>query len=154
MDSTSQEDADRHQARADVKLKFGVSAAVGAFCGAASSLTLDLADTASRQECANATSICTGTAPFGGLLGAAFLLIGACWIGFAFAGLRPLWAYVPGGVLLFVIVMDKYLGYVNGGRLHPAWRFAAVEGVCFMVLPLIHRIRHGGSGRGGQRARE
>jgi hypothetical protein len=146
MDSASWKSADRQRALADIVRQFGISAAVGAFFGWMISLIVDQAATASQQECANTSSLCFGTAPFEGLLGATLLLIAACWIGFALAGLRPLWAYVPGGLLLFVIVADEYLKNVHGGRLHPAGEFAAVAGACFLVLPLIHRLRRGGSG--------
>jgi hypothetical protein len=57
-----------------------------------------------------------------------------CWAGFALAGIGPAAVAVPAAVVLFLLTAVLYLRAVPGGRLTPAWAFAAVSAVALGLL--------------------
>lgn len=81
------------------------AAITGGVIGVALSRTYIWANTASGKQCTGATGVCVGNAPLVGLgIGIAIVLAG-CYGGFAIAGIRPLWIYVPAGVVLTIGVI-------------------------------------------------
>lgn len=66
-----------------------------------------------------------------------------CVAGFAIAGLRPLWVFVPLGVVLSGITSGEYLTHVHGGRLRPLWEFAFVMALAFALLALAGELWRG-----------
>lgn len=120
---------------------FVISAAAGALAAFAVSAIVDWAAAESDRECANATGLCWGTAPYVGLAGGFCLVLALCWIGFALAGLRPLIGYVLGGILLFVVMTMFFLTEIHGGRLHPGTGYAGLMAAAFLIFPANDRFR-------------
>jgi len=98
------------------------------------SLNLDWTSAASRSQCAGSTGVCFGLALPEGLVFGVLVVLGAIWFGFAVIGIRPLLRTVPAGLLAEFLVIVSYLHVVAGGRLHPAWLFAVLNGALFALL--------------------
>jgi hypothetical protein len=107
---------------------------LGAAIGWAVSLDLDWSAAAGQRECVGQSGLCIGIAAPAGLLAGLVTVVAACWIGFAAAGVRPLYVTVPAGVVAVLLSVVVYSGSVAGGRLHPGWLFALVNGAVFAVL--------------------
>lgn len=118
---------------------FAISAATGASSAFAVSAIVDWAATTSEQECANATEMCWGSAPYVGLAGSFFVVSVLCWTGFALAGLKPVLAYVPLAIVVFLLMTILFAGEVHGGRLHPAAGFAGLMAFVFLLFPALDR---------------
>jgi hypothetical protein len=122
----------------------GAAGALGVALGWVLSLDLDWSNAASRHECTGQSGVCFGLAVPAGLVAAVAAVVAACWIGFAAMNVRPLRITVPAGLLSELLVTVIYLQNVTGGRLHPAWLFAMVNGALFALLAALAAlwIRH------------
>jgi hypothetical protein len=115
--------------------RVGVAGLLATAVGWFVSLDLDWSSTAARQQCAGSSgSVCFGLAVPEGLVFGVLVVLGAIWFGFAVTGIRPLLLTVPAGLLAELLVIVVYLHSVAGGRLHPAWLFAVLNGAVFALL--------------------
>lgn len=123
----------------------GATGALGVALGWVLSLDLDWSNEASRHECTGQPGVCFGLAVPAGLAAAVVAVVAACWIGFAAMNVRPLQITVPAGLLSELLVTVLFLQNVTGGRLHPAWLFATVNGAVFALLATSAALwtRHG-----------
>jgi hypothetical protein len=115
--------------------RVGAAGLLGTAVGWFVSLDLDWSSSAARQQCAGSSgSVCFGLAVPEGLVFGALVVLGAIWFGFAVTGIRPLLLTVPVGLLAGWLLILIYLHSVPGGRLHPAWLFAVLNGALFALL--------------------
>ncbi len=95
---------------------------------------VDWSAVASDHECADASTLCFGVAPFVGLAIGVIVAVAACWLGMAIAGLRPLILSVPLAVVALAMTTAQYDRVGQGRGLHPEWLFALVTGLVFVLL--------------------
>lgn len=81
--------------------------------------------------------MCFGLAVPEGLVSGVLVVLGAIWFGFAVTDTRPLLLTVPAGLLANGLLILIYLHSVAGGRLHPAWLFAVLNGALFALLAAV-----------------
>jgi hypothetical protein len=109
-------------------------AVLGAGLGWGMSADLDWSAAASQHECAQASGLCFGLAPFVGLLAGVVVGVSACWLSLAAVRLQPVGITIPAAIAVLPVTAFIYLARVPGGRLHPPWLFALVTGAVFALL--------------------
>lgn len=109
---------------------------VGTAAGLVLSLVFDIAAKQGDRECANATGVCFGTAPFVGLAIGFAAILAICWIGFKAVGTKPLVIAVTCGIFIpYPIARFGHVSFASS-YVHPLWLFVAEMALAYGALAL------------------